>query len=164
MQTEKQSGLTRVIIVLLSLETFIALCEIALAVHYIMGDGGFIVSPSQPIQKTAVVLMTALYILILCLLVLCLLVFIKPKLADKRRLCSTALLIVEGTIVAYLLYMMLYNLVSNPDDPYFLLSLSWNIPRIIVSVSLLICMVIYRNRKGYLCAQNKQTAMLRDAR
>jgi flagellar basal body-associated protein FliL len=147
MQAKKQRGLNKTIIILLSLEAFVALCEIALAVYYIIGGDGFIISPSSPIQMTSVALMAALYVLILGVLLLCVLVFSKPSFENKRKLCSIVILTIECILVIYLLYTVVYNLASKPNDAYFLLSLSWNIPRIIISTSLLICAVAYHSRK-----------------
>jgi hypothetical protein len=138
MQAKKQRGLNKAIVILLSLEAFVALCEIALAVYYVVSGDGFIISPSSPIQMTAVALMAVLYVLILGLLLLCLAVFSRPKFANKRKLCSAVILAIESILVIYLLYTVIYNLASKPNDAYFLLSLSWNIPRIIISTSLLI--------------------------
>jgi len=146
-QTVKRSKLNTAIICLIFLELLVALCEIALALYYVMSGRGFIVSPTQPMERPLIILMVAAYLVILGLLLFCLLVFIKPKVADKRKLASIVLVVIEGILVFWLLYTIAGNLISNPGDAYFLVSLLWNIPRMIISTSLLICAAIAVRKK-----------------
>jgi hypothetical protein len=125
-----------------TIKTFVVLCfaeclvgvaEIALAIAYLCGVN--MVEPVTP--QNQVLLMVAVYAIFVSLLLVIAINTYKNGNGTNKMLVLTAIVI--GLILAsYLLLQIISGLISRSSDSYFLLSLTWNIPRLLIDISLVI--------------------------
>ena len=116
----------------------VGIAEISLAIVYLCGVE---LGATNPVWQ--VILMVVIYVLFVALLFLQAVKAIKGYANGKSiaRKNLFIVIVIEAILAVYMLSQILVGVVTKLNDDYFLISLSWNIPRLLLDSSLIVCCV-----------------------
>jgi hypothetical protein len=131
----------KIFIILFFAECLIGIAEILLALAYLFGFNEVELS-ARPYQ---VLLMILIYALFVALLIFAALKTISARKANHspKKAHLILALIVEGVLSVYMIIQILSGFLTRIESEYFLLSLSWNVPRLLINLSLIMTCAIF---------------------